>query len=77
MSALLYIWVLSHRSSWGLPCVDPEGVGEGTGGLDPPPEKSQNLGFRSNTGPDPLKIYKATKPAFNVKSSSACQRNAI
>ena len=39
------------------PCVDPEG---GT------PEKSQNIGFLSNTGQDPLKNHKATKPAFNV-----------
>ena len=31
-----------------------------TGGPDPPPpEKSQNIGFLSNTGPDPLKNYKA------------------
>ena len=29
----------------------------------PPPEKSQkNAGFLSNTGPDPLKNHKATKP---------------
>ena len=26
-----------------------------TGGPTPPPEKSQNIGFSSNTGPDPLK----------------------
>ena len=31
----------------------------------------------SNTGPDPLKNHKATKPALNVGSSSARQRNAI
>ena len=30
-----------------------------------PPEKSQNIGFLSNSGPDPLKNYKATEPAFN------------
>ena len=44
-----------------------------------PPEKSQtlNIGFLSNTGPGPLKIHKATKPAFNVGPSSARQRNAI
>ena len=50
--------------------------GGGTGGLDPP-EKSQNIGFLSNTGPDPLKNHKATMPAFNVGPSSARQRNAI
>ena len=52
--------------------------GEGTGGLDPPPEKSQkSLRFVSYTGPDPLKNHKATKPEFNVGPPSAHQRNAI
>ena len=41
------------------------------------PRKSQNIGFLSNTGPDPLKINKATKPTFNVGPSSARQRNTI
>ena len=56
---------------------DPEGGG--TGGPDtlPPPENHKNIGFLSNTGPDPPKIYKATKPAFNVGPSSARQLNAI
>ena len=36
-----------------------------------PPEKSQNIGFLSNTGPDPLK---KTMPAFNVVLSLARQR---
>ena len=40
--------------------------GRGQRGRDPPPEKSQNIGFFSNTGLDPLKNHKATKPAFNV-----------
>ena len=35
-------------------------------GPDPLPEKSQKIGFLSNTGPVVLKNYKATKPAFNV-----------
>ena len=47
--------------------------GGGAGGLDPP-EKS---GFSSNTDPDPLKSHKATKPAFDVGPSSACQGNLI
>ena len=34
-------------------CADPEGGGGR--GFGPPPEKSQNKGFLSNTGPDPLK----------------------
>ena len=46
-------------------------------GVQTPPEKSQNIGFRSNTGPDSLKNHKAFKPAFNDGPSSACQRNAI
>ena len=29
------------------------------------------------TGPDPLEIYKAFKPAFNVGPSSAPSENAI
>ena len=38
--------------------------GGGGGGRGPdPPRKSQNMGFLSNTGPDPLKNHKATKPA--------------
>ena len=55
--------------------ADPEGKGgRGSG----PPEKSQKLiGFHSNTGPDPLKKHKATKPAFNFGPSLARQSNAI
>ena len=42
----------------------------GDGGTDPPPEKSQHyIGFPSNTGPDPQKSHKVTKPAFNVGPS--------
>ena len=37
----------------------------------------KNTGFLSNTGQDPLKNHKATKPAFNVGPSLARQRNAI
>ena len=40
-----------------IPCVDPEG-GQGFG----PPEKSQNIGLLSNTGPDLLKNHKAVGP---------------
>ena len=45
----------------------------------PPPENHKTLGFLNNTGLDPLKNHKATKPAFNVgvEPSSARQRNAI
>ena len=52
--------------------------GGGDSGSGPPPlAKSQKYRFLRNTGPDPLKNHKATKPAFNVWPSSACQRNAI
>ena len=37
----------------------------------------KHLGFLRNTGPDPVKNRKTTKPAFNVGPLSACQRNAI
>ena len=52
------------------------GGGGGTGGTGSP-EKSQNKEFLSNTGPDPLKNHKASKPAFNIGPSSARQRNAM
>ena len=59
-------------------CTDPEG---GAGGLDPPPppkkKNDKNKVFLSNTGLDPLKNHKATKPAFNVGPSLAHQPNAI
>ena len=43
----------------------------------PDPLKNTKLGLLSKTGPDPMKNYKATKPEFNVRPSSARQRNAI
>ena len=58
-----------QTSTW----ADPEGGDRGSGF----PEKSQNIGYLSKTGPDPLNNHKATKPAFNVVPSSARQRNAI
>ena len=39
-------------------------------------EKHKNIGFLSNTSPDPLINHKANKSAFNVGPSSARQRNA-
>ena len=38
----------------------------GAGGPDPPEYSQKNIGFLSNTGPDPLKNHKTTKLAFNV-----------
>ena len=42
------------------------GGGGETGGPD---TKYTKIGFLSNTGPDPLKNHKATKPAFKVGPS--------
>ena len=55
------------------PCSDPKGGQE----VRTPLNNYKALGFLSNTGPDPLENYKATKPAVNVQPLSACQRNAI
>ena len=57
-------------------CAGPEGD-RGSGTPPPPPEKHKNIEFICNTGPDPLKNYKANKAAFNVGPSSARKRNAI
>ena len=55
-------------------CADPEvGGGGGGGGL----KNHKNIGSLSNTGPDPLKDHKSTKPEFSVGPSSARQRNSI
>ena len=44
----------------------------GTGGLYPSTlTNDKNIGFSSNTGPDPLKNCKATKTAFNIGPSLA------
>ena len=51
--------------------------GERGSGPPSPLKNHQNIGFLSKTGPDRLKNHKATKPAFNVGSPSARQRNAI
>ena len=51
--------------------------GGGRGSRSPSsPEKTQNIGFLSNTGPDPLKNHIATKPECNVGLSMASQQNA-
>ena len=55
----------SHRASLlfsmiRTPVGGSRGGGGGAGGPDPTPENHKNLGFLSNTGPDPLKNHKAT-----------------
>ena len=41
------------------------------------PLKDHKKGFLSNTGSDPLKNPKATRPELNVRPPSGHQRNAI
>ena len=50
----------------------------GTGGPDPPPppENEKNVRFLSNTGPDPLKNHKATKPVI-IGSPAKCHINGV
>ena len=52
---------------------------EGEQGVQtPPPLKNhKNVGFLSNTGRDPQKNHKVTKPPFNIGPSSARQRNSM
>ena len=53
------------------------GIQRGGQGVRTPPERPQKYRVLSNTGLDPLKNQKATKPAFNVGPSLARQQNAI
>ena len=57
-----------QNATVNLSCADPEVGGRGS---DLTPENHKHKGFLSNTGPDPQKNHKATKPAFNEGSSSA------
>ena len=64
-----------HLFELSITCADPDGVG--AGGPDHYPLKNyRTIGFLSNTGPDPLNIRIASKPALNVGPSSVCQRPA-
>ena len=54
------------RSNTGMYLLPHGRIQRGADGPDPTLEKSQNIGFVSNIGPDPLKNHKATKPAFTV-----------
>ena len=42
------------------------GGGAGVQTFPPSLENYKNIGFLSNTSPDPLKNHKASNPAFNV-----------
>ena len=48
-----------HGSRWG------------NGDSDSPLKNHKNIGFLNNTGLDPLKSHKVTKPDFNVGPSLA------
>ena len=50
-----------------ISCADPEGVRDR--GFRTCLKNHIAIGFLSNTGPNPLKNHKVTKPAFNVGSS--------
>ena len=72
----VHVWLLAF--TWNnptLPGADPDG--ETDRGSGPLLKNHKNIGFLSNSDPDPLKNHKATEPAFNVGPSSARQRNAI
>ena len=61
-----------------LPCADPGGGGRGSG---PPPGKLlKNIGFLSNTGPDPLKSqsYQSSIQCWAVIDPPAkCHLNGV
>ena len=54
-------------------CLDPEG----DRGVRTLLKNHKNIAFLINTGPDPLKNHKATKPEFSVGPSSARQRRSL
>ena len=57
-----------HLNFRHIACTDSESVREG---VRTPLNNHNNIGFLSNTVPDPLTNRTATKPSFNVGSSSA------
>ena len=59
-------WVVNNRFGW----IQGGGGGRGSG---PPLKNHKNIGFLSNSGPDPLKNHEATEPVFNVGPLSARQ----
>ena len=63
MAAVTAILKFSKRHF--LPRARIKGVGVGCPDPPPPLKSQENIGFRSNSGPDPLKNHKAVKPAFN------------
>ena len=58
---LTYFVCTNSKGTGKTACTDPEGGGGQ--GIWTPLKKTQNIGFLSNTGPDPLKITKL--PSLN------------
>ena len=69
----MYFYLIKNSGLLDNMCVSREG----DRGSISPMKNHKNIGFLSNTGPDSLEDYKATKPEFNVGPLSARQRNAI
>ena len=79
-TSLLYNAISSKISSAGVIHKQVRIQRGGGGGRGSRPHRTplknhNHIGFICNTGPDPLKNHKATKPAFNVGPSSARQRS--
>ena len=64
------VWYVNKLESANVLCGS-------RGGGDRGSQNHKNIGFLSNSCPDPLKNYEATELAFNVGPSSAQQRNAF
>ena len=45
------------------------------GGVPPPPEKSENIGFSCNTGPDPLKKSQSYQASIHINGVSLAGRS--
>ena len=69
--------LLSSGLQTELLCFNPWMDPEGGQGVWTPLKNHKNIGFSSNTGLDPLKNLKATKPAFKIGSSLTRQGNSI
>ena len=71
------VWALSNRLCNLYQHARIQRVGQGVWTPPPPPDTSQNIGFFSKTGPNPLNNHKATKSAFNVGPQSMAAFSGI
>ena len=76
---ILYLVLVQSRKRPDMAENFLTGMGGSRGGVTGGTDllKEHKKCFLSNTGPDPLKNRKATRPEFNVRPSSGHQRNAI